>query len=460
MTLKTRVRPGLGVETVRTVTWQSLLGLPRVPPGRVEALAREAGGVSMTGDPFAKVPLASFNAALARLDAEAGRGEGVVVAEAARAYVGRWAEANGHQVSSLRGDPARMMELVAREVLPFLLDSPSAVRLLEADKKGARVALESTLLEPFKEGLLASFVELTGCRARVTRDSDVYVVWWEYPEDRPAGVIVRFLQTIRAPFLAATVVPVLLGAAVALWQGAFDGGWFALGLLGALLVHVGTNTANDWFDHRSGADTAEPRPGAYGGRRMIQRGLVSSRIVAAVSILSFAAAIALGLWMTAARGWGILALGVVGVALGLFYTLPSVRLRARGLGEVAVALGFGPVLVLGAYYLQAQRFDAAPLMASLPLAALVAAVLVLNRPDARSAHAALVATAFALLVAGVAVGVLPAPALLALVAAPLGLVAARALPARPSQANATTVVLHLTAGLLLALGFVATRWVR
>lgn len=446
------------METVRTVTWQSLVGLARVPAGRVEALARE-GGLSLSGDPFANVPLADFNDALVRLDAEAGRGEGVVVAEAARAYVRRWAEANGHQVSSLRGDPARMMELVAREVLPFLLDAPRAVRLIESGRNGARLAVDSALLEPFKEALLASFVELTGCRARVTRDDAAYVVWWEYPEDRPAGVVVRFLQTIRAPFLFATVVPVLLGAAVAAWHGAFHGGWFALGLLGALLVHVGTNTANDWFDHRSGADTNEPRPGAWGGRRTIQRGLVSARLVATVSVASFAAAIALGLWMTAARGWGILALGVVGVALGLFYTLPSVRLRARGLGEVAVALGFGPVLVLGAYYLQAQRFDPAPFVASLPLAALVAAVLVLNRPDARSAHAALVATAFALLVAGVAVGVLPVPTLLAVAAAPLGLVAARALPARPAEANATTVFLHLAAGALLALGFVATRWV-
>lgn len=446
------------METVRTVTWQSLLGLPRVPPGRVEALARE-GGLTLHGDPFAKVPLADFNDALHRLDLESGRGDGAVVAEAARAYVRRWAEANGHQVSSLRGDPARMMELVAREVLPFLLDAPRAVRLLEADRNGARLALDSALLEPFKEAMLVAFVELTGCRARVTRDSSAYVVWWEYPEDLPAGVVARFLQTIRAPFLAATVVPVLLGAAVAAWQGVFDAEWFALGLLGALLVHVGTNTANDWFDHRSGADTAEPRQGAYGGRRTIQRGLVSPRIVAAVSIVSFALAIGLGLWMTLARGWGILALGVVGVALGLFYTLPAVRLRARGLGEVAVALGFGPVLVLGAYYLQAQRFDVAPLMASLPLAALVAAVLVLNRADARSAHAALVATAFALLVAGVAVGVLPLPTLAALAAAPLGLVAARALPKRPAEANATTVVLHLVTGALLALGFVATRWI-
>lgn len=409
------------------------------------------GSAPRPADPAAKVPLAQFNAELERRDREEGRGDGALVAKAAREVVRSWARANAATVATLRGDPARMVEVFAREVQPFLLDDPGAARVLGVDNQGARLRLDNALLEPYKVALLAAFVELSGVTAHVRRDGAEYVVGWTFPEEAQAGALRRALVTIRAPFLAATLVPVLLGTAVAAASGAFDGGWFALGLLGALLVHVGTNTANDWFDARAGRDRAPPQPGAYHGHRVVARGVVGARLVGATSLAAFALALAIGIWLTVERGWGILALGAVGVALGALYTLD---LRARGLGEFAVALGFGPVLVLGAYYVQAQRFDVAALAASIPLAALVAAVLVLDRGEhARWAHPQLVAAAFAALLFGVLVGSLPAATLVALLGAPLAWSAVRALRTRPASANAYTVILHLVTGALLAAGF-------
>jgi len=293
--------------------------------------------------------------------------------------------------------------------------------------------------------------------------------------------LTRFAAAARAPFLAATLVPVLLGTAVAWSHGAFHAGWFALALLGALLVHVGTNTANDYFDHRSGADAAgAPAPFTAGGRS-IRSGSASPASVGRIAVATFALAIALGIFLAWQRGWQLLWLGIGGLALAVFYTTPPLNLASRGLGELAVALGFGPCMVLGAYFVQTQRFDLEPLVASIPLAALIAAVLYVNEfPDHRSdasvgkrtlvvrlgvdaarwGYYGLIALAFVAVVVGVALRLLPAPALLALLALPLAAGAVRAFarswrdPARLAPVTARTVFLHLGSGALLAAGYV------
>lgn len=293
--------------------------------------------------------------------------------------------------------------------------------------------------------------------------------------------IARFADAARAPFLAATLVPVLLGTAVAWSHGDFHAGWFGLALLGALLVHVGTNTANDYFDHRSGAD-AEGAPATFtGGGRAIRSGSASPAALGWIAVATFALATALGVVLAWQRGWQLLWLGVGGLALAVFYTTPPLNLASRGLGELAVALGFGPCMVLGAYFVQTQRFDLEPLVASVPLAALIAAVLYVNefpdhRADARAGkrtlvvrlgvdaarwgYYGLVAVAFLAILAGVAWRLLPPPALLALLTLPLAAGAVRAFargwrdPARLGPVTARTVFLHLGSGALLAAGYV------
>jgi len=165
-----------------------------------------------------------------------------------------------------------------------------------------------------------------------------------------------FLAT-RVPFLTATIVPILLGAVIARSDG-FSAWWLAmLALLGGAAIHLGLNVANDVAD-AGGSDDYNVNPTMFsGGSRVIQYGLVSLKAMRWTAISCYAVGISIGLFLAATRGWELLWIGVAGVFLSVFYTLPPVKLVHRGLGEAAVALGFGPIMVLGTYFVVAQRFS-------------------------------------------------------------------------------------------------------
>ena len=192
-----------------------------------------------------------------------------------------------------------------------------------------------------------------------------------------------FFLATRLPFLTATIVPVLLGIVIARNDG-FSAWWYALlALIGGAAIHLGLNVANDVFDSTSGADYANVNPTMYsGGSRMIQYGLVSLQGMRATSIACYAIGIAIGLFLAATRGWELVWVGLAGLFLSVFYTAPPLRLVHRGLGEICVALGFGPIMVLGSYFVVAQRFSWEAFYASLPVGLLIMLVLYVNQvPD-------------------------------------------------------------------------------
>jgi 1,4-dihydroxy-2-naphthoate octaprenyltransferase len=291
------------------------------------------------------------------------------------------------------------------------------------------------------------------------------------------------LRTTRLPFLSATIVPVVLGIAIAARQGTFDLLTAVLTVVGASFVQLGLNVANDVFDTAQGADDANVTPTQFsGGSRVIQYGLVSFRRMAALSASFYALAGVIGLVLLALRpSVALLVIGVVGFVVSIGYTAPPLKLVYRGLGEIAVALGFGPLMLLGAYAVQTGgRVDLEPLVASLPIALLVALILYVNeipdrRGDARAgkrtlpvrwSKAAVIAgyrlaavAAYAILVVGVATRLLPIPTLLALLTVPLALQVSRGL--EPNYDNpyglmavmGVNIKVHLYAGLLLLAGY-------
>lgn len=290
-----------------------------------------------------------------------------------------------------------------------------------------------------------------------------------------------FLRATRLPFLTATFVPILLGLAVAAWRDGFSW-WAAIAtLIGGACIHLGLNVANDVFDTTSGADEANVNPTQFsGGSRVVLYGLVSLRNLALLSLGFYAVGIAIGVALAATRGWDLLWLGVVGALLSFFYTAPPLKLVHRGLGEIVVALGFGPIMCLGAYYVQAGRYDLEPLLVSIPVGILIALVLYVNeipdRPADASAgkrtlpvrlskdavvnaYAAAVALAFGLIVVFAVAGWIVRPAIIALAAAPLALPVYRALKESYDQpyalmpAMAKNIQLHLATGLLLLVGY-------
>jgi 1,4-dihydroxy-2-naphthoate polyprenyltransferase len=291
-----------------------------------------------------------------------------------------------------------------------------------------------------------------------------------------------FLRATRLPFLSATVIPVGLGTAIAGLNGAWHWWVFLLTLLGACFVHLGLNIANDVFDTMSGADQANTTPTQFsGGSRVIMYGLLSLKQMAAMSAAFYLGAIVIGLILAATRGWGLLWIGVAGVAISIAYTAPPFRLVHRGLGEIAVAIGFGPLMVLGAQFVQEQRVTAEAGYASIPVAILIALVLYENeipdRPGDASAgkrtlpvrwskeavltgYALAVTAAFGLIAGGAISGLMARPTIIALVTIPLALKVYRGLKAHydsPYEVMATLGVgvnLHLYTGMLLIVGYV------
>ena len=291
------------------------------------------------------------------------------------------------------------------------------------------------------------------------------------------------LRTTRLPFLSATIVPVVLGIAIAARHGSFDLLTAVLTVIGASFVQLGLNVANDVFDTAQGADDANLTPTKFsGGSRVIQYGLVSFRQMAGIATFFYVGAALIGLLLLALRGSpALLIIGVVGFIVSIGYTAPPLKFVYRGLGEVAVAIGFGPLMLLGAYVVQTGgTLSWEPVVASLPIALLVALILYVNeipdrRGDARAGKRTLpvrlskptviaiyriaAVAAYVILVIGVVVGQLPIPALLALLSAPLALQVSRGL--EPNYDNpyglmavmGVNVKVHLYAGLLLLAGY-------
>lgn len=293
--------------------------------------------------------------------------------------------------------------------------------------------------------------------------------WWTF-----------FLAT-RLPFLTATIVPIALGGAVAAANHSFTSGWWLLALVAGCAVHLGLNIANDLFDDASGADAANVTPTPFsGGSRVIQYGLVSRKGMVGACVGFYAVAVAIGLFLAAERGWWLLAIGAVGVALSLAYTAPPFRLVHRGLGEPVTALGFGPVMTLGAYFVCAQQWSWEALYISLPVALLIALVLYVNQipdragdeavgkrtlivrwPESRviTAYEIMAGAAFVLIALGPPLGITPWWTLVGLVTLPMALKVVRGLRASYGQPYAlmpvmqTNIGLHLFTGLLLVAGY-------
>jgi 1,4-dihydroxy-2-naphthoate octaprenyltransferase len=187
------------------------------------------------------------------------------------------------------------------------------------------------------------------------------------------------IRTFRLPFVIATILPITLGALVAYRAGFSDWVLFGLTMAGALLLHLGVNTANDYFDGRAGVDELNTTPTPFsGGSRIIQYGLLPSRTVLSLSTASYAGGIIIGLYLTFTRGLPILFIGLAGLLISYGYTAPPLKWAYRGLGELAVGLGFGPVLVLGSYFVQTQSLSFEALIASIPVGTLVMLILYVN----------------------------------------------------------------------------------
>jgi 1,4-dihydroxy-2-naphthoate polyprenyltransferase len=200
-----------------------------------------------------------------------------------------------------------------------------------------------------------------------------------------------WLLAARPATLPAAVVPVLVGTAAALDRHASSYRhaplWlpFVAALAAAVLIQVGTNFANDAFDHWKSADTEE----RLGPRRLIQSGIASPGQVFAAALAAFGIAAALGLYLIYLRGWPILVIGGLSILAGLAYTGGPWPFGYHGLGDIVCFIFFGLLAVGGSAYLQIGTMTGLTLAASIPVGLLVTAILVVNNlRDAETDRAA------------------------------------------------------------------------
>ena len=309
----------------------------------------------------------------------------------------------------------------------------------------------------------------------------------EVPPAASAGGSLRdWLAELRAPFLTASVVPVAVGAAVARWElGSLDWGLLALTLLGVVLLHLGANVSNDYWDFLRGTDVVNRNRTPFsGGSGLLADGRLRPRAVLRLGLALLCAGAAVGLYLASTAGelwWAVVLMGAAGVGGGYFYTAPPLSLSARGAGELVIGAAFGVLAVEGTYLVQAHALSTAALAASVPVSLWVVAIIWANQvpdveADGRTGKRTLVvrlgapraiavlAVLLGLAPGAIAVaalsGALPRATLLALaVAVPTAAAVATAARSRgvvPGYvgAQAWTVVTHVVGGALLCAGLV------
>jgi len=178
---------------------------------------------------------------------------------------------------------------------------------------------------------------------------------------------------VRPKTLIISVCPVLIGSALAGFES-FDLIMFVFILLASLFIQIGTNIANDYYDFIQGADTKE----RVGPKRVTQSGLLDSKTVKKGFIYSFILAFIFGLYPVYKGGPVILALGIVSILLGIYYTKGKYSLGYTGVADLFVLLFFGVFSTGFTYYLHTLEYLPKAFISGLGPGALAVAILCLN----------------------------------------------------------------------------------
>lgn len=178
----------------------------------------------------------------------------------------------------------------------------------------------------------------------------------------------------RPKTLWAAISPVIIGIAMAWSDGFFHWPSALAVLLAAVLIQIGTNFANDYFDFIKGADTSERQ----GPTRATQAGLISPSAMKAAFVSVFGLALLIGIYIAWRGGWPIVVIGSVSIMLGVLYTATPFALAYTGFADIFVLIFFGPVAVAGTYYVQSLTITPLVVVAGLAPGLISTAILTVN----------------------------------------------------------------------------------
>jgi 1,4-dihydroxy-2-naphthoate octaprenyltransferase len=189
----------------------------------------------------------------------------------------------------------------------------------------------------------------------------------------PGGVRI-WLMAARLRTLPAAIAPVIVGTALAGYEGVFHPLRLIAALIGAIFIQVGTNLSNDYSDARRGADTDD----RLGPVRVTAGGLVPPKRVLVATYVSFGVAVLAGVYLIVVAGWQLLLVGGASILAGVLYTGGPRPYGYEGLGELFVFLFFGIVAVAGSYFVQVKHLQWEAFALAVPVGLLAASILVVN----------------------------------------------------------------------------------
>ncbi len=174
-----------------------------------------------------------------------------------------------------------------------------------------------------------------------------------------------------------TAISISVGSALAAIDGDFSWAYYLLTLVAGVFMHAATNLINDYYDVKSGVDFKGVSTGIYRPHPLLEDKLTSQQVMTEAIVL-YAVATGIGLYLAASRGWPLLTIGMIGVFASITYTAPPFKYKYIALGELSVFLMWGPLMVLGSYFIQSQAFSSSAVFISIPFGILVALVLLAN----------------------------------------------------------------------------------
>jgi len=204
-------------------------------------------------------------------------------------------------------------------------------------------------------------------RATLARRGDDWLLTGEAPALRGARAWILALRPYSFP---ASLMSMLVGVALAYREDFFDLPLFLLTLVGGLCFHAGANLVNTYFDYQRGLDSARDADD-----RTLVDSVLEPRQVLAFSVVLFLVGGGIGGYLAWESGWEIMALGAVGLTLGVFYTAEPLGFKYVALGDLGIFFAFGPLLVVGAYFVQTKELAWLPFFFSIPLGLMVDAIL-------------------------------------------------------------------------------------
>ena len=300
---------------------------------------------------------------------------------------------------------------------------------------------------------------------------------------RGRSAAAAWIQAVRIQFVPPSFIPAMLAAAIAWarWQ-VFDPVAFLLVIIGVTVHHFGLNMLDDVLDYLHAVDRAwgdEKNP-YTGGSGVLTEGLLTVKELKWGVAVCYSLTIGIWLYLATLKGWPVFVIGAVGILSSIFYTVPPVKFAYRGFGELGLLVNFGPVLVMGSYYVQRQTLDIEPVILSLVPGFLMWSMIVINEiPDYRGGPPERqdepccplrpqngdcplpggLLCAFGTLAGSVLFGVAPLPVLLGLVALPTALQSVKILRENYQDrlkmipANIAIIKVYLITGVALIAGY-------